>query len=412
MTGLWWSLTLSPVVLGTYAYVLYPAALSVMARKRPIPLHRTVAPDQLPTVSITVPMYNEAENVRELLESLLALDYPAHLRQILIVSDASDDGTDEIVTEYEDRGVELFRLPQRTGKTHAENLAAPHLRGEIVVNTDASIRIAPDALRKLVEALADPSVGVASGRDVSVASAGDDSTAEGSYVGYEMWVRGLETRVAGIVGASGSLYAIRAHLHSTPLPPFLSRDFSSALIAREHGYRAVSVEHAVCTVPRSTSIRKEYRRKVRTMLRGMQSLLARRHLLNPARHGLFAWSLASHKGCRWLLPWTLPAAGIGLLALAPTRPWLWAPIGAAAAVGGLAAAGWAWSARAPLPKVLAVPTLGVLANLAVLHASVRLIRGGGGSVWEPTRRQSGGNTRQRPFPEADVRTETLPPSIR
>jgi cellulose synthase/poly-beta-1,6-N-acetylglucosamine synthase-like glycosyltransferase len=183
MTGLWWSLTLSPVVLGTYAYVLYPAALSVMARKRPIPLHRTVAPDQLPTVSITVPMYNEAENVRELLESLLALDYPAHLRQILIVSDASDDGTDEIVTEYEDRGVELFRLPQRTGKTHAENLAAPHLRGEIVVNTDASIRIAPDALRKLVEALADPSVGVASGRDVSVASAGDDSTAEGSYVG-------------------------------------------------------------------------------------------------------------------------------------------------------------------------------------------------------------------------------------
>ena len=389
MTPLWWSLVLSPLVLGTYTYAGYPAALALLARKRPdlkLPELRT---DRLPRVSITIPMYNEAENVRELLESILALDYPEHLRQILVVSDASDDGTDEIVREFEDRGVELLRLPERTGKTHAENLAAPHLRGDIVINTDASIRIAPDALRKLVAAFEDPSVGVASGRDVSVASAGDESTAEGGYVGYEMWVRRLETKVAGIVGASGSLYAIRADLHRTTLPSFLSRDFSSALIARENGYRAVSVEEAVCAVPRSTSLRKEYGRKVRTMLRGMQSLVARRHLLNPAHHGTFAWMLASHKGCRWLLPWTFPIAGVGLLALAPSHPWMWLPLAAAAGSGGVAAIGWRLSGTRAVPKLLAIPTFAVLANLAVLHASIRLLRGGGGSVWEPTRRLSG-----------------------
>jgi len=387
MTPLWWSLVLSPLVLGTYTYAGYPAALALLARKRSRPSFPEVPNDRLPRVSITIPMYNEAENVRELLDSLLALDYPEHLRQILVVSDASDDGTDDIVREYEDRGVELLRLSKRTGKTEAENVAAPHLTGEIIVNTDASIRIERGALRALVAAFEDPTVGVASGRDVSVETSGDDSTAEGGYVGYEMWVRGLETRIAGIVGASGSLYAIRAPLHRTRLLPFLSRDFSSALIAKEHGLRAVSVEEAVCTVPRSTSVRKEYRRKVRTMLRGMQSLIARRHLLDPVRYRTFSWMLASHKGCRWLLPWTLPLAGVGMLALAPLHPGLWIPVVGGIVACTLAAAGWAWSARGPVPRALAVPTLGVLANLAVLHASVRLVRGGDGAVWEPTRRK-------------------------
>src|SRR5439155_25391253 len=102
-----------------------------------------------------------------------------------------------------DRGVELLRLPERRGKTAAENAARAHLRGTIIVNTDASVRIALQALKTLVAAFADPTVGVASGRDVSVARVGAEANAgESTYVGYEMWVRDLETRVSGIVGAS------------------------------------------------------------------------------------------------------------------------------------------------------------------------------------------------------------------
>src|SRR5690606_27846349 len=123
------------------------------------------------------------------------------------------------------------------------------------------------------------------------------------YVGYEMWIRDLETRVAGIIGSSGCYYAIRPELHRLPLPEALSRDFSSALHAREHGYRAVSVPQATCAVPRGTSLKKEYRRKVRTITRGMQTLWYKRHLLDPVRYGSFAWMLWSHKICRWMLPW-------------------------------------------------------------------------------------------------------------
>src|SRR5207245_7635393 len=131
-----------------------------------------------------------------------------------------------------------------------------------------------------------------------------------AYVGYELWVRDLETSLSGIVGASGCLYAIRRQLQMHTMPDGLSRDFGSALVAREHGYRAVSVPAAVCYVPRSNSLRREYRRKVRTMARGLRTLWHKRSLLSPRRHGVFAWMLWSHKVCRWLTPW------MGLIAAA------------------------------------------------------------------------------------------------
>src|SRR5439155_18332143 len=214
------------------------------------------------------------------------------------------------------RGVELLRLPERRGKTAAENAARAHLRGTIIVNTDASVRIALQALKPLVAAFADPTVGVASGRDVSVARVGAEANAgESTYVGYEMWVRALETRVAGIVGASGCLYACRRRLYMRLVPEALSRDFAAALMAREAGYRSVAVRDAVCYVPRVASLHAEYRRKVRTITRGWQTLVYMRHLLNPFRYGLFAWMLFSHKICRWLAPWAIGLAIVGLIAL-------------------------------------------------------------------------------------------------
>src|SRR5690606_28676925 len=106
-------------------------------------------------------------------------------------------------------------------------------------------------LKALVRAFEDTTVGVASSRDVSVG----DLTAEGNqgesgYVGYEMQVRALETRIGSIVGASGSFFAMRRELHEPGFPEELSRDFASALMAVERGFRAVSVDDAICLVPR------------------------------------------------------------------------------------------------------------------------------------------------------------------
>jgi len=375
---------------GLYAYVGYPAILKLLSLRARAPRGARGGASSLPRISIVLPVYNEATVIAATLERILAIDYPSSRRQILVVSDASSDGTDEIVAQFANRGVDVLRLPRRQGKTAAENAARPLLTGEIIVNTDASVRVDGGAIRALVAAFADDSVGVASARDVSVTNvaAAQVNGGEGAYVGYEMWIRGLETAVDGIVGASGCLYAIRASLHKLPVREDLSRDFAAALTAREHGFRAESVQEAICYVPRGGSLRQEYRRKVRTITRGLATLAHKRALLNPLRYGAFSWMLFSHKVCRWLLPWAGVAALAALGALAVTALWARVLLAAAGIVAALAGIGWLWSGTFRLPRALALPAYVVAGNVAVLHAWLRFVTGQAAPVWEPTRRDA------------------------
>jgi hypothetical protein len=201
-----------------------------------------------------------------------------------------------------------------------------------------------------------------------------------------MWVRGLETQVGSIVGASGCFYAIRRSLYAAQFPEELSRDFASALIAREHGLRAVSVDAAVCGVPRARSLDAEFRRKARTMQRGLATLWYKRALLNPVKHGRFAVMLFSHKLCRWLVPLTLPigAFGLGLLGT------VW--VGGAWTTGGavtiLAASAMARrrTGASRLVRSLALPSYVLMASAAGIVAWRDALRRERQAVWEPTRR--------------------------
>lgn len=379
-------LLLVPPALVVAAYVGYPLFLFCL------PKHRVQArprrpDDAWPEVTISVPVYNEERAIAATLERLLALDYPAERRHIVVISDASADGTDDIVRGFADRGVRLIRLPERSGKTAAENEAGRHLEGEIVVNIDATISVPPHALRALVAAFDDPTVGVASGRDVSVGdTATEGNRDESTYVGYEMWIRRLETERGTIVGASGCFYAIRRSLFDEIFPVALSRDFASPLIAREAGYRSVSVDAAVCFVPRTRSLRSEYRRKVRTMTRGLETLWFKRHLLNPFRYGRFSIFLAGHKLLRWLLFPSLPLGLIGLVLVTVAAPALWPLAALSGAAVSLGLIGWAWPAGRAQPRLLSLMAFVVIAQVAGVVAWVRAARGELDPVWEPTRR--------------------------
>lgn len=379
-------LALLPALLFGYAYLVYPALLKLWGALRPQP-PRPPDPEQWPLISIVVPAYNEEHAIRRTIEALLGLDYPVDRRQILIVSDASSDGTDDVVREFAPQGIELLRLPVRSGKTAAENAALSHLRGGIIVNTDATIRILPTALKPLIRVFQDPTIGVASGRDVSVGALTIEANeGESGYVGYEMWVRSLETRVGSIVGASGCFYAIRLELHETLVPAALSRDFASALTAREHGYRAVSVDEAVCLVPRTVSLQREYHRKVRTMARGLETLWFKRHLLNPVRHGRFAWMLWSHKLIRWLVFLVAPAALVALAGLAIYYPVARVALGVALVGVGMGIFALQSPEGRRLPRLVALCGFVLATHLAGFLAWTRALRGELNPIWEPTRR--------------------------
>lgn len=374
-----------PVVIALYAYAVYPVILWLVATRPRNPVYRSEIA-VWPHVTVTVPVYNAAASIRATLECLLSLDYPRDKLQILVISDASNDGTDEIVRSFGEHSVELLRLPERRGKTVAENAALSAARGEILVNVDSTILVPTGSLKRLVSAFEDPTVGVASGRDVSVGDSDKEGTqAESGYVGYEMWIRDLETRVGSIVGASGCFYGSRRCIHAEQLPPGLSWDFASALNARTQGYRSVSVRDATCIVPRASEIRTELRRKVRTMARGLSTLFYYRELMNPFRYGSFALMLISHKLLRWVPYLLAPLAYAALCLLAVQSVIARVVLGVVSA--GLIAGFIGMRRRnAGLPKVIALAGFIVAVFSAGFLAWLAALRQTQLATWEPTPR--------------------------
>lgn len=378
-----------PIALVGYAYIGYPFLLgvAVAARSRSPRSRQVSARTPVPFITITIPAYNAEQSIGAAIDNVLASDYPRDRREIIVVSDCSTDRTDEIVRGYASQGVILHRLAQRSGKTAAENAVGRVARGEIIVNMDATVRIRPQSLRALIDAFADPTVGVASGFDSSTGAEVDATSGESGYVGYEMWVRELETSLGGIVGASGCFYGIRREVHDTSFPEQLSRDFASVLIARLRGYRAVSVREALCYVPRTRALNAELDRKIRTMARGLETLWFMRALLNPLRFGWFAFKLFSHKLCRWLVSLSLPAGVVGLTVLGLSTPVV-TPVFVLFAAGtalGVMGLRWSTMGRRP-PRLFALAGFALAANLAGMRAWYRALRGQSTPVWEPTRR--------------------------
>lgn len=378
-------LAAAPLVVALYAYLGYPMILWVAAkaRRNSIPFAPST---EWPHVTITVPVYNAASSIRSTLDGILDLDYERSKLQVLVISDGSTDETDEIVRGLHGRGVELLRMPERRGKTVAENTALAAARGQILVNVDSTILLTPMSLKRLVRAFDDPTIGVASGRDVSAGEAGREGTrAESNYVGYEMWIRDLETQVGSIVGASGCFYGARRCIHAKPLPPELSWDFASALNARLQGYRSVSVKDAICIVPRAREIRSELTRKVRTMARGLGTLFYFRELMNPFAYGSFALMLISHKLLRWLPYLLVPVAYVALCCLAVESF-------AARVILGIASAGLAAGlvgirrGDSGLSKPLALAGFLVAVCSAGFLAWMAAFRNTQLAMWEPTRR--------------------------
>lgn len=296
-----------PPILIANVVVVYPLVLRLaVAMRRGA---KVIASGEAPSsVTVVITCHNEDAELPGALDAILAQDWNAP-PQIIVGSDASTDGTDAIAHAYEDRGVTVYRAETRSGKTAVENAVSDIATGDIVVFLDATARPRRDSVARVVGAFADPTVGVASGREVLT-----NTGAEEAYVSFEERLRALETQLGGIVGASGSLFAIRRELF-VGLEPFAPRDFASVLLAHHRGLRAVSVA-ADCLIRPVADLSIGSRRRSRTMSQGVLTLLRYRHWLRPAwRHG-FAIKLFCHKVGRWLfIPCALlgTAAATGLL---------------------------------------------------------------------------------------------------
>ena len=360
-----------------YPYAGYPLVLQLVRRlvSRPRPADAPA----LPTVSMIVPVHNEASRLAPKLANTLALDYPADRLEILFVSDGSTDDTAAMIRATAGRRLDVIELPQRGGKAAALNAGLDRAGGEIVVFTDASIALAPDSIRAIVAPFADPRVGCVSGEDRIAETGG-----EGLYGRYELSLRRLESDVHSIVGASGSFYAQRRGL-CTPFSEGMAPDFLSVLRTVQQGYRAISEPAAVGEMTSVKGAKQEFDRKVRTLLRGMTALFACKTLLNPVRFPVFAFELWSHKVLRWTVPFNLLAALLAPLALLDRPFYVVALVAQIVFYAGAAAAFAEWAnVHRSLPGRIALYFSSV--NAAILTAWYHYSRGVRQELWTPSRR--------------------------
>ncbi len=306
-------------------YVLagYPLALGWLARRYPKPVRKQFTPR---TVTVLMPVRNGARWLEAKLDSLLALDYPRELVQILVISDGSTDGSDGIAHSYGDRGVTLLTV-SAGGKAAALNAGLALATGEVLFLTDVRQPLDPASLRELVACLGDREVGAASG-ELSIRSGNLAEQANvGLYWKYEKWIRRQQSQVDSLLGATGAIYVIRRELARPLLPGTLLDDVELPLGAFFAGYRVVFEDKARAWDD-PTALGAEFRRKVRTLAGNYQLLWHWPQLLQSKNR--MRLHFLSHKMGRLALPFALLAAAL-------STPWLPGPwnVAAGAAQAGL-----------------------------------------------------------------------------
>ena len=293
---------ISAVILG-YTYLGYPLLIAMFAHLKPQRIGGGQN-SEFPEVSLIIAAHNEEKVIREKLTNSLAIDYPEGLLSVVIVSDGSIDRTNEIINEFASRsGIKFIHYQPRRGKAHALNLGVENSESEIVVFSDANIRYEADSIKYLVKDFSDPSAGCVCGK-VLLEKPKDskEPIGEGAYMKYERFIHQNESRFNTMIGTDGAMYAIRRELFK-PIPEdAIVDDFVIAMRVIEKGLRIVYEPKAIGYEYAASSVGQEFKRKVRMIAGGFQSLGILKSALNPMNHPIVFFQFVSHKFLRWLGP--------------------------------------------------------------------------------------------------------------
>ncbi len=381
-----------------HTYVLYPLLLKVLARGKVLPVHSYYAAADAPEVIVLMAAYNEATVIAQKLESLQALDYPSDKIKILIGSDNSTDGTNEIIRKFaaSDPRIQLHAFTERNGKPRIINRLvaavqkAQPLRPDLVfLMTDASVMLFPDTLRNLVRHLRDSKIALVDTHFQSK-PAGDAGIAvsEGQYVSGEVMLKHRESLLwQRMIGPFGGCYLLRSSYYAPVPPKFLVDDFYIALKVFEQGGGAINDLDARCYETSSDEISEEYRRKARIGAGNFQNLQTFKHLLWSG-DGPLAFAFTSHKILRWKGPFFIIFAFLSsailamignlfylALLLIQTGVWIILPL--------LDLILWKFNIHL---KPLRNLRYFVFMNLALLNGFFKYLNGIKTNVWQPTKR--------------------------
>ncbi len=359
------------VALLVHTHVAYPLSLALLARMRSGKPAGTTG-DWQPSVSLIVAAHDEEGVIERRIQNALESDYPRELLEVIVASDGSEDRTVELA---EAAGADLVLDLSRRGKVEAQNAAVQQAGGEVLAFSDANSFWQPDALRRLVDRLADAEVGYVCGQVRFTGAAGENQ--EGAYWRYEMAVRGLESRLGSITAGNGAIYAVRRGAY-VEMPSDRGHDLCLPYLTVRNGLRAVYEPEARAQERMAPTMSGEWERKRRMMNRTWGVLLHDR-MLSPRGYGpLYAYEMLSHRGLRYASPFLhliALGANVALLAEGPVYA---VTLGLQLALLAAAALGTVIPAR---PLRIASYYVSVTASIAA--GLIDRIRSGPATTWEP-----------------------------
>jgi cellulose synthase/poly-beta-1,6-N-acetylglucosamine synthase-like glycosyltransferase len=364
-----------------HAYFIYPLSIYILGVKRGKFVIKGKSDLQ---VTIIITAFNEEKRIEKKIENTIAITYPKRRIQIIVASDGSTDNTNIIVEKYKNNGVELVYISERKGKENTQREALKYARGEVVVFTDVATMLAKNAIEQIVSNFADPAIGCVSSEDQVMGKDGKQS-GENFYVRYEMWLRRLESRVNSPVGLSGSFFAARRSV-CEDFSADMDSDFRTLLNSVKRGMRGTCDEEAIGYYFDLSDQRKEFERKVRTVLRGLTVFFRNIEFMNVYKYGLFSYQLFCHKLLRWLVPFFMIILFVVNIPLALVSNKYYVLLVAQLLFYGVGVFSLFCDLYSSEWIVIKIPTYFITVNASILVAWFRYLTGQRVLIWTPSER--------------------------
>jgi biofilm PGA synthesis N-glycosyltransferase PgaC len=340
--------------------------------------------DELPSCTIIVAAYNEADFIKEKIGNTLALNYPEGKLDIIFVTDGSSDNTPGIVAQYPE--IKLLHSPLRLGKISAVHRSILEVKTDLIVFTDANTFLNKDALALMCRHYADPMVGAVAGeKRVMIEESADATAGEGFYWKYESKLKTWDSELHSVVGAAGELFSIRKEQYEAVPSNSVLDDFMISMRIAEKGFVIVYEPDAFAQETSSANVGEELKRKIRIAAGGIQSVIWLKSLLNPFKFPVLSFQYISHRVLRWTVtPFLMILALVlNLCIVIVGGTGLYIILLVAQLLFYLAAyLGKVLEDRKVSVKLLFIPYYFCMMNYAVFAGLIRYFKGNQSVIWE------------------------------
>jgi len=378
-----------------YPYIIFPVLLILLTKHFASNKHLKEIENKWPFVTFIISAYNEEQVISQKIQNTIELDYPKDKLEIIVISDASNDNTDDIVQDWavKNENILLVRQNQRKGKSAGLNLGIRNAKGEVVIFSDANAFYKNDAVYELVKYFANPDIGYVIGAALYNEETGNESTeSEGLYWEFEIFIKKIESRFYSVVGGDGAIYAIRRKLFWN-LEDDDINDFVNPLQIVAKGYKGLFNPQAICYEDAAGDFQKEFHRKRRIVNRSWRAVKRYIGWFDVKSQFKYLFELFSHKVIRWFSMFffvVMYLANLFILVVAPNLFYLLSFLLQSLLIV-LALTGYYLNLQQKnIPRLAYLPYYYFLVNIAALLGIIDESKGVKYTVWEHVRESSAG----------------------